>query len=315
MIQEAGVVMDRLATIADVLGDRFPLASCFWHAVSGLRAGFAKEDPASGRVHGEAAMAIAEAVGHRRYRDIAHIIAHLNVWLLGAPEEAERAVKESTLPDEEMGYVSSLRPFILAWMLAERGALDEAQERAARLIASGQARRLPIDEGRGHWALAEVLRRAGDFDAADREIQAALGMLAMACPLDVPGALATLAALRLEQGKPAEALAAAEQGLARYESMGACSYFFRGAFLRLVHAESLDATGQKDAARAAIAKARQCILINAEKIKAPAYRKSFLENVPENRRTFELAEQWLGEVVVKLIFPEDGTTIEGATFE
>jgi tetratricopeptide (TPR) repeat protein len=179
-------------------------------------------------------------------------------------------------------------------MLAEHGAMADARAWANRLVALGESRRLPLDEGRGRWALAEVLRRAGEWEEAEREIQAALAILAMVCPLDHPGALATLAALRLAQARPAEALAAAEEGLAKYESMGACG-FFRGAFLRLTHAECLEATGNHDAACAAIAKARRCILTNAAKIGDPAYRKTFLENVPENQKTFELARQWLGE--------------------
>jgi ATP/maltotriose-dependent transcriptional regulator MalT len=180
-------------------------------------------------------------------------------------------------------------------LLADRGDLDEARTWAAWLVMSGSSRHLPFDEGRGRWVLAEVLRRAGELDAAEAEIQTALPLLTTAYPLDVPGALATLAALRLAQGRIVEALTAAEDGMVRYETIGACSYFFRGAFLRLVHAECLDASGDHDAARAAIARARDRLFVIAGKIDDPAYRKSFLENVPENRRTLELARQWLGE--------------------
>ena len=77
--------------------------------------------------------------------------------------------------------------------------------------------------------------------------------------------------------------------------MGACSRFFRDAFLHLTHAECLEATGNHAAACAAIAGARRWILAVADKIGDPAYRKSFLENVPENRRTIELSRAWLGE--------------------
>ena len=120
-------------------------------------------------------------------------------------------------------------------------------------------------------------------------------MLRKACPLDVPGALATLATLKLAQGKSTEALAAAEEGMALYQSIGACSQFFRDASLRLAHAEALLATGNQEAARAAISKARDWIFSVVEKIGEPEYRKGFLESVPENRRTLELAREWLGE--------------------
>ena len=75
--------------------------------------------------------------------------------------------------------------------------------------------------------------------------------------------------------------------------MGACA-FFRGAFLRLVHARCLEAAGDHDAAKAAIATARARLLAIAGKIGNPEYRASFFEGVPENRQTLELARQWLG---------------------
>ena len=81
--------------------------------------------------------------------------------------------------------------------------------------------------------------------------------------------------------------------MARYEALGACG-FFRGGFLRLVHAECLHATGDLAAARAAITAARERVLRIAASIPEPAYRKSFLESVPENARTLLLANQWIG---------------------
>jgi hypothetical protein len=180
-------------------------------------------------------------------------------------------------------------------MLADLGSLDEAREGAERLAASGRARALPFDEARGRWVLAEVLRRIGSFEAAGVEIEAAIAILALACPLDHPGALATLAALRLAEGRPAEGLAAAREGLAKCDAMGACSHFFRGAFLRLIHAECLEAIGDHAAARAAITSAKARLFAIAETIGDPSYRTSFLENVPENRRTLALAQAWGAE--------------------
>ena len=148
-----------------------------------------------------------------------------------------------------------------------------------------------MEEGRGRWVLAEVLRRDGHLDGADRELGVAL---AMAVPLDHPGVLATLSALRLAQARAAEALAAAEDAMARTEAMGGCS-MFRGAFVRLVHAEALHATGAREAAARAIADARARLLAIADKITDPDYKTSFLEGVPENARTLALADAWLGD--------------------
>jgi hypothetical protein len=111
-------------------------------------------------------------------------------------------------------------------------------------------------------------------------------------PLEHPGALGTLAALRLAQRRPDEALATAEEAVARCIAIGGCG-IFRGAFVRLVHAEALHATGAHDAARHAIASARTDLLATAGRIDDPQYRHSFLHDVPENARTLALAGAWL----------------------
>jgi hypothetical protein len=131
----------------------------------------------------------------------------------------------------------------------------------------------------------------GDLEGAEREIPAALGM---AVPLEHPGVLGTLSALRLAQGRAGEALAAAEEAVARCTTMGGCG-MFRGGFVRLAHAEALHATGAHDAARHAIADARTRLFAVADRIFDPVYKTSFLENVPENARTVALARAWLGE--------------------
>ena len=135
-----------------------------------------------------------------------------------------------------------------------------------------------------------MLRRDGDLDGAEREVQLAL---AMAVPLEQPGVLATLSALRLAQGRAADALAAAEDAMARSEAMGGCG-MFRGAFVRLAHVEALHATGAHQAAALAIADARARLLAIADKITDPNYQASFLERVPENARTLALADAWPG---------------------
>jgi hypothetical protein len=179
----------------------------------------------------------------------------------------------------------------LSWLLADRGALDEARLLATQLAEYGHAHHNPLDEGRGRWVLAEVLRRMGDLDGAEHEIQPALGM---ATPLEHPGVLGTLSALRLAQGRAEEALATAQDAVSRCATMGGCG-MFRGAFVRLVHAEALHATGAHDAARHAIAEARAHLFTTADRIADPGYKQSFLENVPENARTLALARAWLGE--------------------
>lgn len=289
----ANHLLHKLTAEVRTAGDHEPMASVLFHAILAVRMSYANEDPMKGLEHGEALSRIAEAVGQRRFVELAKNFIGMNRWCLGALADTEHMIVSVTLSDNDAGLGSSYRPFVLAWLLADRGAFGEAQTWARRLIEAGQTRRVPLDQGRGHWVLAEVLRRAGELDRADAEIQAALAILRTASPLDTPGVLATLAALRLAQGRSAEALAAAEEGLAKYEAMATCG-FFRGAFLHLVHAECLEAAQNHDAARAAITRARERLFAIAAKIGDPAYRKSFMDGVPENRQTLALAQQWVG---------------------
>ncbi|HWO17829.1 MAG TPA: protein kinase [Kofleriaceae bacterium] len=273
------------------LGEAELLAQAFLHGVLACRLAYAEEDPTQGVLHAERYLHLARIANHRRYAADATIYVGMNRWYLGAAAHAEQTLLGVPLPDNDAGLVSAYRPFVLAWLLAERGSFDQARRWAARLVEAGRAGRVPLFEGRGHWALAEVHRREGALDDAEVAIQRGLELLRAAAPLDLPGALATLAALRLAQGRIPEAVAAAEEGRAAHAAMAACG-FFRGAFLRLVHAECLEAAGDHGAATAAITAARASLLAIAAKLGDPGSRRRFLEGVPENQRTLSLARQW-----------------------
>lgn len=293
-IQQGDIVMNRLNVLAES-----PIARSAGmlflppHGMPSMRQCYTQEHPLEGLREAEVARELASRIGDYRFRDMMGVLfVSLNRWLLGDALEAERVLLASKMPDDAFGYVSSLRPFMLAWICADRGALDEGRSHASRLVQAGQTRNLLVDEGRGHWALGEVLRRMGDWNAANVELETAKSLLSMVCALDVPGVLASLAALRHAEGRSDEALAIAEEALAMYTKTGACSQFFRGAFLRLTHAEILKSLGRNDDACAAIQKARDSILANADKIDVPTLRTSFLENIPENKKTLDHARLW-----------------------
>ncbi|HWO26398.1 MAG TPA: protein kinase [Kofleriaceae bacterium] len=272
-------------------GDREPLARFWWNVLLGLRASYAHEDPWLGLRHSEDNRALFEVLGSERVHLNMQLFRGMNLWYLGAIEAAERKLSAIEAADVALGVASSLRRFCLAWLLADRGALDEARALAAQLAEHGRAHHLPMEEARGRWVLAETLRRAGALDDAEREAHIALEM---AVPIERPGVQGTLAALRLAQGRTAEALATAEDAVARCEAMGACG-MFRGAFVRLVRAEALHETASHAAARRAITDARARLVAIADRITDPVYRQTFLERIPEHARTLELARAWLGE--------------------
>jgi hypothetical protein len=285
---------ERLVALTATAEGRSPITMCFVYLGTSNQA-VRKDNLAGYLEYARKAQELARQCGHRRMEAIATLTVATSTWCLGAPDEAERLLRMLPLSDDEFSFISSNRPFMLIWMLADRGALSEAQACAEQLVSLGCTRGVLYEEGRGRWALAEVLRRAGHLDSASREAEAALTILGKVCPLDVSGVLATKAALRLAQGKPDEALSAAEDGMSRYAATGLCSHVLRGSFLRLVHIESLEANGRHAEARAALADARDRLLAMAAAITDPAYQKSFLEDVPENRRTLGLAREWLGD--------------------
>jgi tetratricopeptide (TPR) repeat protein len=289
LIADATDLEGRFLAFIRSRAEREPMAQFWWHIALGMRAGYAHEDPLLGLSHSDAIQAIhAQTRSEWLFLNM-QMFRALNLWFLGASDAAEPILQSIVAADEALGPASSLRRFCLAWLLADRGALDPARAVALELTEHGRAHHNPFDEGRGRWVLAEVLRRAGELDAADREIQAAL---AMAVPLEHPSMLATLSVLRLAQGRGAEAVVAAEDAALRCTAMGGCG-MFRGAFVRLARAEALHATGAHDAARVAIADARAQLLVIADRIWDQDHRHRFLHGVPENARTLALAQTWV----------------------
>jgi tetratricopeptide (TPR) repeat protein len=281
----------RFHALVRATGDREPIARFWWNIAVGLRGSYAHGDPWSALQHSHAIQAIYDVIGGEQVFLNMQLFRGVNLGYLGATADAERILEQIVAADGALGVASSLRRFYLAWLYADRGALDQARALATQLSDYGQAHHFPLEESRGRWVLAEVLRRIGDLDGADREIQV---VLAMAVPLEQPGVLATLSALRLAQGRAGDALAAAEDAMSRCTVIGGCG-MFRAAFVRLAHAEALHATGAHDAARRAIADARTHLLAIAGRIGDADYRKSFLHNVPENATTLARASAWLDE--------------------
>ena len=273
-------------------GDQAPLARFWWNVAFSQRASYAHDDPWDGLVHSDAIRPIADLIGGDVMFLETQLLRGMNLWLLGALAPAAQLLEGIPAADTTLGEQSSLRRLLLSWVYADRGELDDAHARAIQIREFCREHHDRLGEGRGTWVLADVLRRSGDLEGAEREIQAAQ---AMAMPIDHPGMLATLAALRLAQERAVDALAVAEDARARCAAMGGCN-LFREAFVRLVHAEALHATGDHDAARRAIADARARLLAIADKIPDPGYRASFLDSVPENARTLALAAAWLGEL-------------------
>ena len=157
-------------------------------------------------------------VGFRRGALLAQVIMGLGGWLSGAHEAAERELRETRVGAPDLGPLTSLRSLVLCQLLTARGAFDEAEALALEMCEAGRRQRLPSDEGRGRWALAEIFLRRGDVESAAQAVQAALPLLAR-LPPEQMAAQSLWAAILLEQGQRPAAAEVAQQAAARYEAL------------------------------------------------------------------------------------------------
>jgi len=282
----------RIAALVGPIAAREPVARGWMHMSHVSIEPWAHEDPWTGLGHAEAARASFLEANHRQNARLAQLMMGMNLWFLGALEQAERELRGAVEEGAFFGPSAARHLFCLAGTLADRGAFAEAHEVVSRMIEAWQAQGLRVQESQGRGSLAHVLFRRGELAAAEREAHAALERLSF-LSVDKLAAMATLAAALLAQGRAAEALAAAAAAMTHYEALGA--FGFRGAFARLVHAEALEATGDHVGACLALSTARGRLRILAARIGDLTVRRGFLEDLPDHARTLALARQWLGE--------------------
>jgi hypothetical protein len=217
----------------------------------------------------------------------------MNEWLLGQSARACETLHVDMRFEEEFAIVASLRSAFRVLALLDAGDARTARTEAEQVIAVARSKGTDADVARGRWTLAEVYRRAGVLALAEREACGALELRGIA-PLDEAAAGAILAATRLADNRPTEAMLAIRDSAARYEALHAFGY--RGAFMRLVRVEVFDATGHHGAARELLADARDRLHRIAADIPNEKVRQTYLGQVPENAQTIALAEKWFGKV-------------------
>jgi eukaryotic-like serine/threonine-protein kinase len=279
-----------LLAVLDRSGSLDPVALAWLDRAAALRA-YCAGDVGAYLRKSEAAAARLEQTGDTRVATLQRVNVGYAHLVLGAFAEAERALREVLACAAPLGLhiVTANAQHNLGMALARQGALDQALETEAQ---AERAFRLQGDrrlEAGSRMYLGTIHLLAGDLDAAER---AALAAVEMAGDLPVRAhALSTLAEVKLARGLPAEAAPLAAEAMALVERGGGDD---AETPTRLVFAEALERTGDHAGARAAIALARERLLSRASRIGDDALRASFLERVPENRRTMELAAAWQG---------------------
>jgi tetratricopeptide (TPR) repeat protein len=233
-----------------------------------------------------------ELAGDLRSGIIQALNAGHGLLQLGAYEEAERILGEAARRADRMnlGNARSYAKLNLGLALLGLGRLADARrvEEEAIALFTAQADRPLLSTARTY--LARVLAAQGERDAA------ALGCLVVADDRGAPPALraqalAVLAEILLAEGRAEGALARAEAAMSLLTSLDGIEE--GESRIRLVHAEALAAAGDRAAAEAALADARDRLLARAAQVVDPALRRSLLERVPENARTLALARAWL----------------------
>jgi tetratricopeptide (TPR) repeat protein len=176
---------------------------------------------------------------------------------------------------------------VLAWL----GRLEEARAVAKRSVAEFGAQSDVRMLAASLCYLARIELQLGMSDEALDNARAALEASGEHPPVRAQ-ALAGIAAIELAMGRAGDALQHAQQAKSILDSPAGVEEGH--VLIRLVHAEALRATGDLPAAHAAIDEAKERLLESAQRISDPTLAHSFLDNVPENARTLELARKWLG---------------------
>jgi tetratricopeptide (TPR) repeat protein len=135
---------------------------------------------------------------------------------------------------------------------------------------------------------SRAMLEAGDPAAAEIEARRAVELSEVSGFQVEP--LCSLACALLACGRPAEALHAARRGAELAEKYGTGGSIDDSP-IHLAFAEALAATGDQDAARTVIGRARAKLLGAAETMSS-GRRRTFLEGVPPHARILTLAESW-----------------------
>jgi tetratricopeptide (TPR) repeat protein len=281
----AQALLDRIERAAAELDDPGSLARVY--QARSERAMFAGDTGA--HLESERAAAYAfERAGDLRYACMQRGHVGYACLEIGAYPEAEHWLREVLAEASRMGLhnVVATAKHNLGRALQHRGLLDEAlvvETEAAETFRAHGDRRL---ECAARVYLGNILFARADLDRAEDQLRLALDLAPG--PLRPP-TLANLARLLLARDRPAEALDAAREANIGLEALGSVEE--GEALIRLVLARSLEATGDRAAAKVVLQRARDRVLERAASITDPAWRKSFLERVPETVETLALAAE------------------------
>jgi hypothetical protein len=258
-----------------------------------------ENDPWNALELGKTAEAAFEEAGARRWVTMAQLGIGFDFVLLGAHSQAIEVLRNVVkTAGDGAGILTSIGRARLIRALTDGGALSEALAEATLLLEFSLKSGNRHTEGLARLWLGMIHLRSGDCESAEREAAGAMDRLI--APLDGAWATATLADIRLRQGRATEALSLAQQAVNRCGGLRAVHIMQTD--IAPIYIDALYAAGDHAGARTALAALCEDMLLAAERIRDPEFRKSFLENVPCNARTLALARQSPGTAM------DEGTT-------
>jgi tetratricopeptide (TPR) repeat protein len=237
-----------------------------------------------------AAAAASDSVGDGRGACLAR--AHLGYGhaAVGDFEEAERVLWSALAEAEQKGLdvAAASAKSNLGFALALQGRLSEGRRYESEAAEAGARQKNARFEAAARLYLARIDLMLGDLEAAEREARLAVELPPKGAPL-IGWARAALSEVLLRRGRVDEALALAREGASLFRARG--GVLEGEATVHLALARALIAAGETDEARAALARAKERLLQRANAIRDPLVRARFLERLPENRETLELARE------------------------
>jgi tetratricopeptide (TPR) repeat protein len=251
---------------------------------------YSSADPAGFLMQTEAAIRDFEGAGDLRSTSLHTMNAGYAKMALGLYPAAEVTLRGSLAMADRLGLpgVASAARRCLGMTLALRGALHEARAVETLALEGATQQGDIMLAATCRIYLAEILALARNFDAAERQLLAALDALTTVPPLRAH-ALGVLGRARLALGRKTEALAASAEAMQLLGDLGTMPE--GESIVLLGHAEAQRATGDVTGARATLRDARARLFARSEKIPSVEIRKSFLDKVPSHARTLELARE------------------------
>ncbi len=290
---EAFPLLQRILEIAAANpGDLLGAAWTTWAQVFWLRD--AEQDPWRSREYNFATISGYEAAGARQYRGITETICAWGHGLLGLTSEASEMLDRLLVTSDAGNLVWTYSTFYKSQLLLQSRELEQARELADRLGQSAMAAGDHVMHANARFIRIECLLLTEKLEEAERALAEIAGP-SMMMPYLHARYLSLLGEVRRHQGRFEEAVKLTAEAVTRGKPGPRFQYGEDPLLLR--HAEILHASGDLPAARRVLTEAKDDLLARAEKIPDLAVRRSFLENIPHNRRTLALARDWLGDAV------------------